>query len=358
MDKRLFWELCRFLHADANNIRELLLQGAATPSLLGHLFMNRLAPLAYGVLRGTECLSQVPREFRTALCMTYEQNRKRNDSFFESLRLVRDALADVSAPYAMLKGSWLCQLYPAAYRSSHDIDLLIRPQDLTAVGTALEAAGFRQGSLQNDRFVPASRAEIISSRMMRGETVPYIKEVDLPFLSYLEVDLNFSLDYKAQSPVVLENMLAHRTLTADGPVPIFTLATADFMLHLCAHLYKEATTYPWIRMKRDMALYKYVDLYYMVSTLSPQERQAVKDRACELGLELPCWYALQSMKELLEPESAALDCILGSLHPGDPSLLHQAVDPEHHQLFCYKEQNLRTRFWCQDRAALLQEVKS
>ena len=27
--------------------------------------------------------------------------------------------------------------------------------------------------------------------MMRGETVPYIKEVDLPFMKYLEVDINF-----------------------------------------------------------------------------------------------------------------------------------------------------------------------
>ena len=44
-------------------------------------------------------------------------------------------------------------------------------------------------------------------------------------------------------------------------ISVNILGDEDFFLHLCAHLYKEATTLPWIEMHRDMTLYKYCDIY-------------------------------------------------------------------------------------------------
>lgn len=96
----------------------------------------------------------------------------------------------------MLKGAYLCAHYPDGYRTSNDVDLLVLPKDVTTIGNLLARSGFRQGNIRNGEFIPATRQEIIESKMMRGETVPYIKEVDLTFMKFFKVDINFSLDYK------------------------------------------------------------------------------------------------------------------------------------------------------------------
>ena len=109
----------------------------------------------------------------------------------------------------------------------------------------------------NGRFEPAQRREIIESKMMRVKTVPYIKRINLPEMKYLEVDINYSLDYKNSEKNTVDMLLNNTVdINIEGK-KIRTLCGIDFFLHLCAHLYKEATVYPWIKMKRDMSLYKY-----------------------------------------------------------------------------------------------------
>lgn len=77
-------------------------------------------------------------------------------------------------------------------------------------------------------LLAASRREIIESRMMRGETVPYILEIGLPMMKYLEVDLNFSLDYKNSEPNVLKTMLARTESLSVRGAPIETLLQGRF----------------------------------------------------------------------------------------------------------------------------------
>lgn len=101
--------------------------------------------------------------------------------------------------------------------------------------------------------------------MMRGETVPYIKEVNLPGMQFLEVDINFSLDYKPGNVDLLEEMLNNSIVAKLGEYEVHTLRHEDFFVHLCSHLYKEATTLPWVEMMRDMTLYKYCDMYMLLN---------------------------------------------------------------------------------------------
>ncbi len=191
-EKELFKALCSF---KAKEFDEGLLQ-AANPIVLGHLFFNRMQAVAYGVLKKHNLLGKVNREFRNSLKGAYEQNLEKNRSFFWCINHVEEALSGCDCKYAMLKGAYLCRAYPEGYRTSNDIDLLVHPKDVTEVGNALLSAGFKQGNVRNGSFIPATRKEIIESKMMRGETVPYIKEVNLPGMQFLEVDINFSLDYK------------------------------------------------------------------------------------------------------------------------------------------------------------------
>ena len=266
-EKELFKSLCSFKSKTFDNT----LLEANTPAVLGHLFFNRMQGIAYGTLKNHGLLGRVNREFRNSLKGAYDQNIEKNKSFLWCVQHLQEVLSDCQCKYAMLKGAYLCKYYPDGYRTSNDIDLLVRPKDVTEVGNALLAAGFKQGNIRNGEFEPATRVEIITSKMMRGETVPYIKEVNLPCMRFLEVDINFSLDYTLGDTASLEEMINNSVIEKLDNFQVRTLRRDDFFVHLCSHLYKEATTLPWIEMKRDMTLYKYCDIYMLLNDASKEE---------------------------------------------------------------------------------------
>ena len=242
--------------------------------------------------------------------------------------MLSDILTKCDCKVAMLKGAYLCARYPDGYRTSNDVDLLVSPKDVTEIGNVLTNAGFRQGAIRNGEFVPATRKEIIESKMMRGETVPYIKEVDLPFMKFFELDINFSLDYKNSINDILSDMLARSSTKNENGLSIPTLNEEDFFIHLCAHLYKEATTLPWIEMHRDMALYKYCDIYMLLSEMSSFHIQEMFKRAYKLGMEKICAYAILETMELFEMEndfvqSKAIDALAD-----DPDFRLKVISPK------------------------------
>lgn len=353
-EQLLLKELCRF---KSDTFDETLLE-YATPHVLGQLFFNRMQGIAYGTLKRNELLGKVNREFRNSLKEAYEQNLKKNQSFKTCVKQIAELLMQCDCPVAMLKGAWLCSHYPKGYRTSNDIDLLLRPEDVTTVGRLLEKDGFGQGYVRNDVFIPATRREIITSKMMRGETVPYIKEVNLPGMKYLEVDINFSLDYKNGETDILEDMLRNVTIVKENGILIPTLSKEDFFIHLCAHLYKEATTFWWVKMHRDMTLYKYCDIYMLLCELSEAEVEQLFVRAKALGMEKICGYAVMEATGLFGiSEGRAVEEARRVLYT-DPDFIFRVVSPEDKKLYKYQTENVTERFFMRDRIKDLKEVEN
>lgn len=354
-EKDLFFKLCSFLSPDRDIIKKLIEKGAATPELLGHLFANRVAGIAYDVLKKTDSLSEVDREFRNSLKNASVVNEKINEDYMGCLNYLATQLDSCAVPYALLKGAYLCGKYPIGCRTSNDIDVLICPEDVTKVSTKLKLAGFKQGHLKNGKFVEATRQEIIESKMTRGETVPFIKEIKLPYIKYLEVDLNFSLDYKNSDNENLRKMLERtESVKLQNNTKVCTLCPTDFMLHLCAHLYKEATTLPWVKMKRDMTFYKYCDIYMIISEMSEDEQQAIITAANEMGLEKEVAYALNSIRCFFD---VVLNKHIDYIIKEHLDTLDDVVSPKENRVYHYIYSNLEKRFFAKDRSKLL-EVKN
>lgn len=352
-EKLLFKELCKFKSVAFD---EALLP-YATPHVLGQLFFNRMQGIAYDTLKRNNLLGKVNREFRNSLKGAYEQNLEKNRSFFKCVAMVSDILAPCEDKAAMLKGAWLCAHYPEGYRTSNDIDLLVLPKDVTTVGNLLNNAGFRQGNVRNGDFIPATRKEIIESKMMRGETVPYIKEVNLPGMKYLEVDINFSLDYKNGENDLLSNILGRVETKEEKGIKFVTLQKEDFFLHLCAHLYKEATTLPWIEMHRDMTLYKYCDIYMMLSEMFDEEVERLFVRAKELGMQKICGYTVWQTAELFDLRHTRAVQKAKEALSEDPAFLLQVVSPKDKKILVYETQDIVERFFMEDRTQDLREEK-
>lgn len=347
-EKLLFRQLCSF---DSGKINPALLR-YATPRVLGQLFYNRMQSIAYGELLRCGCLGQINREFRNALKGAYEQSLEKNKSFIQGVKLVSYLLQKQKIPYAMLKGAVLCGIYPKGYRTANDIDLLVSPENVTELGRVLSSAGFLQGYLRGETFIPASRKEIVASKMLRGETVPYVYEIGLPKLHYLEVDLNFSLSaYSARQELVL-SMLNHRTVF--GGIP--TLAKTDFFIHLCCHLYKEASTMPWVAMKRDMTLYKYADIYMLLNRSNKAQTDELSHRAKELKLEKICAFAILQTAALFDLQNQEAMHWAKKILENDAAFLHRVISPREKKSYQYRTTDIEKRFFLQDRLSDLEEA--
>lgn len=354
-EKQLFLNLCSFVSPDRDKIGSLVESGAATPELIGYLLTNRMGGVAYDVLMRTRYLGTVDREIKGALKCARFYYEKYNEDFFGCLNYLSTLLDACGAPYALLKGAYLCGKYPTGYRTSNDIDVLINPEDVGKISTKLKLAGFKQGYIKNGKLVEATRQQIIESKMTRGETVPFIKEIKLPYIKHLEVDLNFSLDYKNNDNDSVRKMLEKTQTIAVGKTKIRTLCDEDFFLHLCAHLYKEATTVPWIRMKRDMTFYKYTDIYMLINELNDEQQEMLIHAAKENGLEKEFAYCINSINSFFNMSDNMLMQYIKSRNNAD---LEYVVAPSEKKLYRYTEKDVVKRFFAKDRMKLLEEVTS
>lgn len=351
-EKQLFKALCKF----KDEFADPSLIAFASPAVLGYLFFNRMQGVAYDTLKRNGLLGKVNREFQNSLGAAYDQNILKNESFRKCVVMLSEILSPCDCKVAMLKGAYLCAHYPDGYRTSNDVDLLVLPKDVTTIGNLLSSAGFKQGTVRNFEFIPATRQEVIESKMLRGETVPFIKKVNLPFMKFFEVDINFSLDYKNGTGDTLADMLSNVCIKNEKEFSIPTLDDADFFIHLCAHLYKESTTLPWIEMNRDMTLYKYCDIYMLLSEMTDEQLQAIYTRASELALEKICAYAILEAMEFFDMNHPLAYEISCNALRGDPDFRLRVISPKDKKTLIYRTSDVTERFFMESRRNDLKEI--
>lgn len=356
-EKNLFNYLCNFINDETKEHSYAKTSFEASPEVLGYLFENRMQSAAYGVIMNDESLTEIraKKEFTAALKKAYDYNIAYNRSFSRCVSYVSEILSGSPVKYAMLKGAVLHGRYPDGYRTSNDIDILVLPEEVTKIGEIFIKNGFLQGTVKNGVFKPATREAIVTSKMMRGETVPYIKEINLPFIKFLEIDINFSLDYKNGDERKIREMLRNSVSVKVGDISVKTLCDEDFFLHLCMHLYKEATTLPWIKMKRDMTLYKYCDIYLLLSNMCKNTIKRIFRRAAFFEAEKICAFAILSSSYFFKINEYAIELAKNALK-NDPDFLHQAFSPSGKKYFTYTQKDIAKRFFYKDREEHLKEI--
>jgi hypothetical protein len=356
--EQLILSLCQFRTPNTAAIRTAFTESPNLPYILGQLLFHRVGGIALNTLEQCALLLNLNREFRNPLQMLHTASVLRTESFLLALESLGEILADVNFAFALLKGSYLVQRYPLGTRTSNDIDVLIERKNVGAISKLLLANGFTQGFLRGGVFTPATRAEIIFAQMNKGETVPFVKCVDLPQMPYLEIDLNFSLGFGgAKDGAVVGDLLSRtepRIETSRGNLP--TLAPADFLIHLCAHLYKEATTWHWVQAGRDLSLYKFVDIYVFITDfLNADFAAQLAERIAALGLEKECAYTFIYTRALFALENQNLDALIQSITPEDTAFLTQVIDPVGKRILAH-ELDFVDYLFHPNRTSILEEV--
>ena len=351
-EKKLFFELCQPLHYNKNLLETLLFEGNASPEVLGHILYNRMAGLAFQKIKNLPTSIKIPSEFENALSTATKQTEERNSVYLKCVEWINTILRPHMGKYVMLKGAHLCSVYEAGCRSSNDIDLLVDESNTDIIGNTLKQYGFLQGYIINNKFKPATREDIIFSKMMKGETVPYIKEINSPYLKWLEIDINFSTDYKPGDKEIVSRII---NSNSDNLVCICQSHLPhkyDFIIHLCMHLYKEATTIHWVQTKRDLCLYKFTDIAISMNNINDTELYSFIKRIYELKAVIPCYYSFYLYTELMGA-NAKMDYVKRMLIVPDTSFLHKVIAPREGRIYLYNEKNIQNRFWTKNRMELL-----
>lgn len=301
------------------------------PYILGQLLFHRIGGIAYHNLSQCGILPKLNREFRNPLGMIYEAFAERTKSFLRAEALLAEVLSEAVFPLALLKGAYLARLYPIGTRTSNDFDVLINPNDVQNISGLLLDRGFTQGFLRAGEFTPATRAEIVYARMNKGETVPFVKQLNLPHMPYLEIDVNFSLGFGSGKDTDAVGAMLSRTEslieTTHGNLP--TLCRTDFLIHLCAHLYKEATTFHWVKAGRDLSLYKFCDILLFIDRFMDEDfAERLIISAKELGLQKECYYAFYYTRKLFDIQNALFDVVIAAVRPESTGFMRQIIDPQ------------------------------
>lgn len=325
--------------------------------LLGQICMNRVAGIAYLNMKKIKELN-VQKEFMNTLRSSYEFNLRKTERFLKHLKMISDILADCDFRYALLKGSLLTtKLYEKGCRTSNDIDILIEEEDISKCQDIFKKAGFVQGYYsQGKGITKATRMEIIRARMNYGETVPLLKMVDGELL---EVDINFSVDFKPSGERnTVSELLGNRMLVEKDDIKFYSLDTYEFLIHLCCHLFKEATTYEWVLMNRDLQLYKFSDINVFLHEYGSAEFfKALSSKVKQYEVQKECYYTFLNSAVIFDKLNSleGFKAMLEDIKPEDSSYVKQIVEPSQGKVYYY-EDDFEQWFMKADRRNSLKEM--
>lgn len=322
--------------------------------LFGQIVSNRIVNTSLKNIEPSHFSSEVIK----AITIIAESNREKCRVFIDNLTYLSRILSAAEVEYALLKGAYLTPfLYSFGERTSNDIDILTNRENLSKIQQLLQDEGFIQGMLVSSKHVrPATRKEIIESRMNNGETIPFLKEIDG---NWLEVDINLSLDFKPTgNRQIVTDMLSSSICVSKDALQFNTLNHCDFLIHLCCHLYKEATTYDWVIRRRDLMLYKFSDINVFTHKHGNEKYfNIIAERIKLFGLERECYYTFENAS-IIYPSINKIEGFIKlkeEITPNNLAFMTQIVWPREKRLFQHSMKFVDW-FFCDNRIAMLEEI--
>lgn len=262
--------------------------------LSGLLVNHRLSGYFYNHL--TECQKNIlPREIREIFKLIVDAQKRRQVVINKEVNNLNSELIKNHLKFAGLKGVIFgAMLYNDGDRRSNDIDLLVSEEDLPLLDLVMQNMGYIQSNLPNGQLVKASRREKLIQRLNHHDLVPYVKSTDEGFL---EVDINFLFDEK-NNPIdklVFEDGVYQ--YSGNG-YSIMGLSIQMNLAFLCVHFYREATDFLWTSDKRDLTLYKLVDIINFIRRVKNKiDIYKVVETFKHLNIDDKCYYVFSIVDE-------------------------------------------------------------
>lgn len=147
--------------------------------------------------------------------------------------------------------------------------------------------------------------------------IPFAKICDSQYAECVKFDISFNLDLKLE-PNPVSSML-DRAYQSDG---LWYLKPSDFFIHLCCHLYKEASNAEWIYQNKDVNIIKFCDVReYVLQKMQTEDIQKAIHSALEYKVNQAVYYTIFYLKMIYQ--DGYEDGIMKELEIDDLSFLEQ-----------------------------------
>jgi len=238
--------------------------------ILGYLCYHRVAGLAYEIINVIN-VRKLDFPVFFAIYMIHQSQSIRTELQKKYIKSISSVLRDANIEHVFLKGVVLSStIYPVGARAFNDIDILVSKKSIQKVKKVLYELDFLQGKYDYkegviNEFDQNTLLQFINNR---GEMAPFVKIVNEKTTRTIDIDVNFSLDWKPDgSDEAVDHFLNERILVPiDDDFSIYSLKEEHLFIHLCSHLYKDSALVDLVNKRKVLDLYKFVDVYAFVQT--------------------------------------------------------------------------------------------
>jgi hypothetical protein len=234
--------------------------------LLSLLVKHKTIGLAYLHIRNLDLERFFPKRILITIRYICNGIEKTNKLYLLQLNEIAIAFLSHNTIGLPLKGAYLLgRVYTdISSRQLSDLDILIRKSSKGKVSEIMKSLGFCQGEFDKSSrsFKALSREKSIMWKTKLNNMYPFKKISKSSFFDYFLVDFCFSLDLRLDSAVV--DKMIDESLLVEG---LYTLDKYYFFIHLCAHLYKEASNAVDIQRGSAVNLIKFCDVreFFLIS---------------------------------------------------------------------------------------------
>lgn len=299
-----------------------LLRGPLDWELVGgQILRHRLGGYFLSGLK-KEQKKYAPYEFIKALELLVLAQKKQSLEILNVIRPILDVFETEGIRYAALKGLvFNASLYNPGDRRSNDTDLLVYEDDLDKLDYILRKFDYIQSFMVDGEFKEASRKEKLIQRMNYHDLVPYVKLLDNEFVNRHDIDINFHFDSK-DNDITLAVLNRGTTFYKNALYSVRGLPWETNLAHLCIHFYREATNSIWTDGKRDVILYKLVDIINTIRSCKDENLiNEWPELMIKLNLQKAAYYTLHTLLQFYN--DSVTQTLKEKLEPSDISFLYE-----------------------------------
>lgn len=279
--------------------------------ILGYLCYHRVAGLAYEIINAVN-VRKLDFPVFFAIYMIHQSQGIRTELQKEYVKSISSALREANIEHVFLKGTVLSStIYPVGTRAFNDIDILVSKKSIQSVKKILYELDFLQGKYDYkkgtiDEF---DQDTITQSINTRGEMAPFVKIVNEKTLKTIDVDINFSLDWKPDGfNKAVDHFLNERALIPiDNNFSIYSLEKEHLFIHLCSHFYKDSALINIVKKRKVLDLYKFVDIYIFIQTYFEEiDTGRIFDDSVKYGFDRHVFFTLNYITRVF-PDILAIE---------------------------------------------------
>lgn len=255
---------------------------------------NKTLGILYTNIEKYNLQNKIPERFLKNARFFYLGNTEKNKVLLKEYQNIAVQFEKAGIDFAPLKGiALLKDVYTdIGARELSDIDILANKLDASKIHEILTESNFVNGRFDSSTKKIKNYDQVYKKlwKMKMNTLLPYVKKVTSSYLDCIKIDISINLDIGLKQDFVSDFLKRRKGGRLDY---------CDFFIHMCCHLYKEATNAEWIYQSKDLNIIKFCDIreFYLLHKEKVCTETLIK-RTKNTEIEAAIFYTLFYLKEL------------------------------------------------------------